>query len=686
MVRKMLSEAEGYALLSRFGIPVPVHAVVHNEGELKKITDLVGYPLVMKVISPQVVHKSDAGGVVTGVHDLVGAKAAFREIKERVRAHLPGAEISGVIAEKQVPPGIELIIGGKIDPSFGKVLTFGLGGIYVELFRDVVIKVLPVSEGDLKSMIHEIKGYRLIEGFRGQPSFDEDALLQILGSVVKMFQESPGLTEFDINPLILHTEGAIAVDARIFVDDEATGGEMRSTDAIDPEIFYPSSIAVIGASSDPKKVGYSVFRNLLHFPGRLYVVNPNHPEVLGKTAYASITAIPDQVDMAVIAVPAALVPQVLAEAGEKQVKLAVIVSSGFREAGEEGRALENRVKELAKQNGIRVVGPNSLGIMLPNKGINTTFDPISAIPGHIGFISQSGAVITTMVDWSLPEEIGFSAVISVGNQADLGFVDYLRFVLHDPDTRVVILYIEEIKDGCDFMSVVGDVTKVKPVIALKSGSSALGKIAASSHTGSLAGSYEIYQAAFRQAGVTPAFSLREAFDMGELLASEGYPHGKRAIVITGAGGFAVLASDYAEKYGIELCRCPGPIMDELNAILPPSWNHTNPIDLIGDAGPDRFARVFDVMIRHQELWDIAFVIHVPSGVLDPAQLAQEIVRFSKTTHKMVVGCLLGGDSMKKGMRILRKRGIPNYSDIDDAFKAVGRIIRVRFGVSPPGQE
>ena len=331
MVRKMLSEAEGYALLSRFGIPVPVHAVVHDEGELKKITDTVGYPLVMKVISPQVVHKSDAGGVVTGVRDLAGAKAAFREINERVRAHLPGAEISGVIAEKQVPPGLELIIGGKIDPSFGKVLTFGLGGIYVELFRDVVIKVLPVSEGDLKSMVHEIKGYRLIEGFRGQPSFDEDALLQTLGSVVKMFQESPDLTEFDINPLILHTKGAIAVDARIFVDDEATGAEMQPTDAIDPEIFYPSSIAVIGASSDPKKVGYSVFRNLLHFPGRLYAVNPNHPEVLGKIAYTSITAVPDQVDMAVIAVPAGLVPQ-----------------SPCRSGGETGQARGHRLVRFSR--------------------------------------------------------------------------------------------------------------------------------------------------------------------------------------------------------------------------------------------------------------------------------------------------------------------------------------------------
>ncbi|MDD1716909.1 MAG: acetate--CoA ligase family protein, partial [Methanoregulaceae archaeon] len=639
-----------------------------------------------KVISPQVVHKSDAGGVVTGISDLAGAMEAFRSIHERVSAYLPDAEITGIIAEQQVVPGLELIIGGKVDPAFGKVITFGLGGIFVELLKDVAIRILPVSDEDLKSMVREIKGYRLIKGFRGQPVLDEEALFQVLRSVAQMFRESPTLTEFDINPVILHSEGVIAVDARIYVDDDAADLKSETSGMIDPEIFYPSCIAVIGASSDPKKVGYAVFRNLLHFPGKLYAVNPNHAEVLGKTAYPSIAAVPDIIEMAVIAVPAGLVPKVLAEAGEKGIRLAVIVSSGFREAGEEGQVLENRVKELAKHYGIRIVGPNSLGIMLPNRSINTTFDPISALPGHIGFISQSGAIITTMVDWSLPEEIGFSAVISVGNQADLGFVDYLRFVLHDPDTRVVILYIEEIKDGCEFMKVVGEVTKVKPVIALKSGSSVLGKIAASSHTGSLAGSYEIYQAAFRQAGVTPAYSLREAFDMGELLASEGYPHGKTAVVITGAGGFAVLASDYAEKFGIDLCKCPGPIMDELNAILPSNWNHANPIDLIGDAGPDRFARVFDVMIRHQDLWDIAFVIHVPSAMLDPAQLAQEIVRFSKATHKMVVGCLLGGDSMKKGMRILRKQGIPNYSDIEDAFRAVGRILSVREGIKPSGQD
>ena len=203
-------------------------------------------------------------------------------------------------------------------------------------------------------------------------------------------------------------------------------------------------------------------------------------------------------------------------------------------------------------------------------------------------------------------------------------------------------------------------------------------MAASSHTGSLAGNYEVYQAAFRQAGIIPVSSLNDAFSVAELLASEGYPEGNRALIITAAGGFAVLASDYAERYGVDLVELDGPLLSELNAVLPPAWSHENPIDIIGDSGTERYARTFDILIRHQDEWDIAFIIAVPSAVLDPGHLGQEIVRFSKSTRKMTVGCLLGGDSMKQGVRILRDKGIPNYEDIEEAFKAVGTAVHGKY--------
>ncbi|NLA38563.1 MAG: CoA-binding protein, partial [Methanomicrobiales archaeon] len=471
--------------------------------------------------------------------------------------------------------------------------------------------------------------------------------------------------------------------ARIIVSDAPTPGAARLSIQAPAEIFYPSSIAVIGASASPQKVGYSILRNLLTYPGALYPVNPTRKELFGREAYPSVMDIPGPVDWAVIAVPARLVPSVMEDCGKKGVRLAVIVTAGFREIGKDGAALEEEVVEIARRHGIRITGPNCLGVMMPHQRLNATFDPVSPRAGGVAFVSQSGAVITTVVDWSLPEEFGFSSVISVGNQADLGFEHYLRFAEQDPSTRAIALYIEEIQDGRGFMQIVRQVADKKPVVAVKSGSSRKGMAAASSHTGSLAGSYDVYVAAFKQAGVIPARTLRDAFNLAELLANEGYPHGNRAIAITSAGGFAVLASDYAEAHGVDMVDLPEEVFNELNAFLPPYWNRANPMDIIGDADATRFATLFDVLIRHQDFWDIAFVIAGPTTLADPAHIANEMVRFSRNTDKMVVGCMLGGDSIRSGLRILRNCRIPNFSELEDAFKAVGSILRVR--TARPGE-
>ncbi|HZD42514.1 MAG TPA: acetate--CoA ligase family protein, partial [Methanomicrobiales archaeon] len=498
--RRLLSEAEGYGLLKKKGIPVPEYRIVQSEDAAADFSDEIGYPVAMKIVSPEIVHKTDAGGVILNVKSAAEVREAYRSIVARVKEHAPQAEIQGVMVEKQMPPGLELIIGGRRDPTFGKVITFGIGGVLVELLRDVSIRVLPIDRGEGERMIRDIRGYRLISGYRGN-RLDEEALLESILKVSAWFYGDPSIDEFDINPLILYEDGASAVDARVYVREKGETVKKRAERReFSPDTFYADSIAVVGASSDPRKIGYAVFRNLLSYPGRLYPVNPKRGEILGHKAYESIASIPGSVEMAVIAVPAPAVPQVMEECGKKGVKLAVIVSAGFRETGEKGRETEERLLSIAKQYGMRIVGPNSLGIMLPHQGINTTFDPIAARPGHIGFVSQSGAIITTVVDWSIPEEIGFSAVVSVGNQLDLSFTDYLQFLKNDPNTRAIILYIEEIRNGKEFMDIVEEVSKEKPIIAIKSGFSEKGKAAAASHTGSLAGSYEVYMAAFKQSG------------------------------------------------------------------------------------------------------------------------------------------------------------------------------------------
>ena len=675
MTRQLLSEAEGHELLKSAGIPVPRFVVTRSSADAAKAADTIGYPVVMKVISQQVVHKSDAGGVIINITSPAEATAAFGKISRDVKAGIPGAVIDGIIVEQQLPPGLELIIGGKTDPTFGKVITIGAGGTLVELLRDVAIRILPVDEPEIRSMVHELRSYRLIQGYRDQPARDEQAFVSAIASAARWFFSSPRVVEFDLNPLVLYAQGGCAVDARVYVDD-APGPAIADEKPVLPEqLLTIRSIAVVGASQDPNKVGYAITRNLLSFPGSLYPVNPKATEVLGRIAYPSLSAVPGTVDVAVVAIPAKGVPQVIKEAGEKKVPLVIIISSGFREAGEAGRQIEEQVLATARQYDIRIMGPNCLGLMLPHQGINTTFDPVSPKPGKIAFISQSGAIITTIVDWSLPEEIGLSAVISVGNQADLTFEDFVQFVGNDPDTRAIILYIEQIRYGKRFMETIGRITPKKPVVAIKAGASAIGQKAASSHTGSLAGSHAVYLAAFRQSGVIPVNSIREAFQTAELLASEGYPKGTRAVVITNAGGFAVLSSDYAEQHGIAMVEFSKDLITELDAVLPPDWSRENPIDMVGDSSADRFAKTFDIMIRSQDLWDIAFVIAVPSAISDPIRVANEIVRFSKHTHKMIVGCMIGGDSMKTPLRILRDAQIPNFPDLEDAFRAVGNICR-----------
>lgn len=683
MVRTLLSEADGYGLLGTAGIPIPRFHVASTEDEAATAAAAAGFPVVMKVISPDIIHKSDAGGVITGISSPAEAREAFARIRKNAEVFRPGAVIAGIMVEQQLPPGLELIIGGKTDPTFGKVITLGLGGKMVELLHDVTIGVLPVSEAEIRGMIRGIRGYRLIAGFRDEPARDEEALAGIILAICRMFGNDPRITEFDINPLVLYEKGACAVDARFYVDDTPAIPETRDAPDLPAEIMDIHSIAVIGASTDPNKVGYAICRNLLTFPGTLYPVNPKTADILGRTSYPGLSAIPGPVDLAVVVIPAAGVPRVLEEAGRKNIPLAVVISSGFREIGAEGSALEDECLAIARKYGIRLMGPNCLGLMLPHLTINTTFDPVSPKPGNIAFISQSGAIITTIVDWSLPEEIGFSAVVSIGNQADLTFEDFITFAANDPHTKSIILYVEQIRYGPRFMEVVRRVSPVKPVVAIKSGASRIGQKAASSHTGSLAGSYDVYMAAFRQAGVIPASSIREAFQSAELLASEGYPKGIRAVVITNAGGFGVLASDYAERYGIELVEFSEDLIHELDVVLPADWSRANPIDMVGDSSADRFAHTFNIMIRHQDLWDIAFVISVPSAISDPIRVSNELVRFSKNTHKMIVGCMIGGDSMKTPLRILRDGQIPNFPDLEDAFRSVGSICRHRCSTGLP---
>jgi len=685
MTRTMLSESEGYDLLRTFGVPVPQFRIVMTPHDAADAAESIGFPVVMKIISPQIIHKSDAGGVVVGIGSRDAAASAFERIITGAKKYRHDAEIKGVIVEQQAEPGLELIIGGKTDPAFGKVITFGMGGTLVELMKDVTLRILPLDEQTIRTMVKEINGYPLITGYRGMKAKDEEALVAALTAINRFFEESPQVKEFDVNPLRLYESGALAVDARVILSDEPEEDARCARLPVPMEYFNPRSIAVIGASQDSSKMGYAVMHNLLHFPGQLYPVNNKRSEIQGLKAYPNVTAIHAPVDLAVITVPALHVPRVIEECGQKGVPMVVIITAGFKEMGEDGKVLEDRIKEIAQRHGTRIIGPNCLGMIIPPRGIDTTYVHQSPNPGNIAFISQSGAIINTVVDWSLAKGIGFSNVISVGNQTDLDFLDYLRYVQKDEKTKAVILYIEEISDGKAFMEVVSEVAKTKPVVAIKSGSSRKGQAAAASHTGSLSGSYDVYMEAFRRSGVIAVHTLTGAFLAAQMLSHpKGYPKGRRAVVITNAGGFSVLSSDYAERYGVEIIDLPHDVINELNGFLPEFWNKGNPIDLLGDASEKRFEKTFEVLARHQDLWDMAFIIGFPNLVLTSDHLAKRILKFSENTENQIIATLLGGDSMDTGRQILKENSIPIFEELDFTFRVMGRVLWQKFRIKAPG--
>ena len=674
---RLLSEAEGYQILQNAGINVPEWATASTKEEAVDAAEKIGYPVVCKISSPDISHKSEVGGVITGITDREMLQQEYDNLLERVRSTRPDAQINGVLIVRQVQSGTELFIGGTTDPSFGKVLSFGTGGTLVELWKDISLRLLPVDQAKASAMIDDTRISAVIAGFRGTPPLDREALTEMIVRVAAVFEKNPDIQAFDINPFLLYESGATAVDARFIIDDQNHQDDLtyEAKTPLPDQFFSPHSIAVVGASATPGKIGYFIVQNLLPFEGPVYPVNPHNDTILGKKCFSALSEIPETPDWVIISVPAQAVPTVMEDAGRAEVKFVIIISAGFRETGSDGAAIEKEIQSIAAKYGIRFAGPNCLGLMLPHQNINATFAPVLPRPGPVAFISQSGAIISAISDWEVVRDIGASAIVSVGNQANLTFIEYLQALTNDLHTKAVVLYIEELTDGSAFIEAVKKIIKRLPVIALKSGRSQRGQRAALSHTGSLAGSWEVYKEAFRETGIITAYSLKDAFETAGLLASEGWPQGNRAVVVTSAGGFAVLSADYAEDSGVHLIDLTGTMLDELNAFMPQIWSHENPIDMIGDAGIERYAKTLDLLIRHQDQWDITYVAASPTSSIDSVRLAKEIVRFSTQTEKMVVGCLIGGESMRPGIKILHDSHVPNFSELSDAFGATGLALQ-----------
>ena len=438
--------------------------------------------------------------------------------------------------------------------------------------------------------------------------------------------------------------------------------------------FQPASVALVGATEAPASVGRALFSNLSGggFAGKLYPVNPKHPTILGSQAWPSLGAIPGPVDLAVIATAAHTVPGIVRECVAKQVKAAIIISAGFREIGEAGFELETAIRQEANQGKLRIIGPNCLGLMSPAVGLNATFASAQARPGNVAFLSQSGALCTAVLDWSVRANLGFSAFVSTGSMLDVGWGDLIDHLGADSHTKAILLYIESIEDARAFLSAAREVALTKPIIAVKAGRTAAASLAAASHTGAMTGSDAVLDAAFHRCGVMRVNRISDLFYMADLLAKQPRPRGPRLTILTNAGGPAVLAADSLLLNGGELAVISDAAREQLNAFLPRHWSHSNPVDILGDATADRYEKALEIL-SHESESDGLLIIMAPQAVESSANIAGRLKSLRKIPGKPVLASFMGGASAEQAAQIIEPAGVPNFPYPDTAARAFAKM-------------
>ncbi|MGC2109526.1 MAG: bifunctional acetate--CoA ligase family protein/GNAT family N-acetyltransferase [Candidatus Korobacteraceae bacterium] len=445
-------------------------------------------------------------------------------------------------------------------------------------------------------------------------------------------------------------------------------------------LFLPKSVAVIGASERAGSVGRSVLWNLLSSPfgGTVFPVNSKRPNVLGIKAYPSVRDLPDKVDLVVITTPADTVPDLIAESVEVGVPSAIVISAGFKEAGAHGKDLERQIAQTIRGK-MRLIGPNCLGVMNPIRGLNATFAHTVARPGNVAFISQSGALCTAVLDWSLRENVGFSAFVSIGSMLDVNWGDLVDYFGSDPRTHSIVIYMESIGDARSFLSAAREVSLTKPVIVIKAGRTAAAAKAAASHTGALTGSDEVLDAAFRRSGVLRVNSIADIFFMSDVLAKQPRPRGNRLCILTNAGGPGVLATDALVAGGGELAELSPETMKAFDEILPAQWSHNNPVDILGDAEPERYAKSLEIAAKDPSI-DGMLVVLTPQEMTNPTQIAEKLKPYAKGLGKPILASWMGGAEVAAGEQILNQAGIPTFQFPDSAVRAFNYMWRYAYNL------
>lgn len=666
--RTALPAAAARQLCEAYGIPTPGEGLATNPDEAARIAGELGFPVVMKIESPDILHKSDAGGVVTGVESAEQAREVYAQIVESAHNYNPEARVDGVQVQQQVGGGTEVIVGAVTDPSFGKLVAFGLGGVLVELMRDVTFRLAPVSADDARGMLDNVRGSEILNGVRGQPPADREALARIIQAVGQMVSDHPEISEVDLNPIFAGPNGAVAVDARILLDFEPQPERYRPSQeeilAAMRRIMQPRSVAVIGASPEAGKIGNSVMKNLINggYQGEIYPIHPRAEAVEGRKAYPSVLDIDGPVDVAVFCIPAPLVPRVLEEVGQKQIPGAVLIPSGFAETGEQ--ALQDEAVAVARKHNIRLMGPNIYGFYYTHQNLCATFCTPYDERGSVALSSQSGGVGMAIIGFSRTNRMGVSAIVGLGNKADIDEDDLLTFFEQDDNTQVVAMHVEDLKDGRSFAEVASRVTKRKPVVVLKAGRTSMGARAARSHTGALAGNDKIYDDVLRQSGVIRARSLNEMLEFARGLQILPTPKGENVLILTGAGGSGVLLSDACVDNGLTLMDMPEDLDAAFREYIPPFGASGNPVDITGGEPPSTYRNTIRLALEDDRIHSLILgywhTIITPPMVFAEL-LSEEIERArSKGIDKPVVASLVGDVEVEEAARHLMSHNILGY--------------------------
>jgi acyl-CoA synthetase (NDP forming) len=695
--RTVLTEIESKELIAAIGIPVVEARLATTKAEAVACSRDIGFPVVLKVVSPDIIHKSDAGGVVLGLKNESQVRSAYAKVMATAQRANPGARIHGVSVQRMAQPGAEVIVGMFKDAQFGPVLMFGLGGVFVEILKDVAFGIVPVLPRDASRMINEIKGAALLRGYRGQAPADLAALEAILLRLSDFVERTPEIKEVDLNPIFAFRDGAVAVDARVIL--EAPDPIARGHDAPVParpvgafgENFPPKSIAIVGVSQKsamgaPGFTGMTFLRVLREagFAGHLYPINPKLEEFDGLKAYPNVTAVPEPLDLVIIAVPAAGVPKVLEECVAARAANVHICTSGFAETGEaEGKILEDRLREIAVRGGLRVIGPNCIGFHVPAARIKM-FEEGELLAGPVGFLSQSGGHAINFLRRTPDYGFGLSTLISYGNALTLDAPDFVQYLADNADTRVICMYTEGVRDGRRLFDLARRTNPVKPVVIWKSGLSEAGARAAASHTASMAGDRQVWDAFFKQTGAIPVGSTEEMTEVAMTLLHATRPRGHRAVVLSGGGGNNVATGDICAQEGLDLLPLSPQTKSALQAFVS-SVNQglTNPMDAPGVlTNVPLLRRVLDVLVTDDDV-DL-IILHMAA-----AFFTEEMAGNASEFHNVLAETAQHGATAKPIViamdtaypyegteacaRQFRNAGVPAYGSIRSACRALRRV-------------